>query len=163
MRKMLPLILALPLLAAPAASIESPAIVAETVATTSLLPRWMAGCWLTESDNGKRTEECWTLPRGAMILGSSHTFKAGDSLWFEHARIIAVAGTLVYEAQPGGAATTSFPEAERGADYVEFRNAANDFPQRIRYWREGAALKAEISMMDGSGKVEWSFRSLSGG
>jgi hypothetical protein len=31
-----------------------------------------------------------------------------------------------------------------------FENAAHNDPQRIRYWREGDVLKAEISAIDGS-------------
>jgi hypothetical protein len=40
---------------------------------------------------------------------------------------------------------------------VEFANRGHDYPQRVRYWREGPALKARISRMDGSDAAEWSY------
>ena len=36
------------------------------------LPGWMAGCWISEQGNtGRRSEECWTVARGTMMLGAS--------------------------------------------------------------------------------------------
>ena len=38
------------------------------------LPAWMAGCW--EARDGDRwSEECWTIPRAGMMMGS------GRNLW----------------------------------------------------------------------------------
>jgi hypothetical protein len=39
-----------------------------------------------------------------------------------------------------------------------FANPAHDYPQRIRYWLEGNALNAEISRIDGSKTVRWTYR-----
>jgi hypothetical protein len=141
------------------------------------LPRWLAGCWMAEGAEG-RTEECWTLPRGNMILGSSHTFSqrldaphsepmsdASRTLWFEHMRIVAENGRLAYIAQPGGAAPTRFVArtmtSNNGVETLEFINEANDYPQRITYRYNHARhweLTAEISMLNGSRMRSWEFR-----
>jgi hypothetical protein len=42
---------------------------------------------------------------------------------------------------------------------VTFVNPANDFPQRVRYRRTATGLEAEISLLDGSKPVRWSYRS----
>jgi hypothetical protein len=43
---------------------------------------------------------------------------------------------------------------------VTFVNAVHDYPQRIRYWREGEEMFAEISLADGSKPVRWRYRRL---
>ena len=40
---------------------------------------------------------------------------------------------------------------------MTFVNETHDYPQRIRYWREGMALNAETSLMDGSSAERWSY------
>ena len=41
---------------------------------------------------------------------------------------------------------------------VTFEDRSHDYPQRVRYWRDGETLLAEISQSDGSKAVRWSFR-----
>jgi len=38
-----------------------------------------------------------------------------------------------------------------------FENRDHDYPQRIRYWREGEVLMAEISLADGSKPMRWRY------
>jgi hypothetical protein len=45
-----------------------------------------------------------------------------------------------------------------GEDSIEFANPRHDYPQRIRYWRQGQLLMAEISKIDGSDSQRWNFR-----
>jgi len=73
------------------------------------------------------------------------------------------AGGLTFSASPGGAAWTAFASTPDPADGVTFINAANDYPQRVRYWREGELLRAEISLADGGEPVRWTFRRMAGG
>ena len=40
---------------------------------------------------------------------------------------------------------------------MTFVNPGHDYPQRVRYWREGGALKAEISLIDGSNAMQFTF------
>jgi hypothetical protein len=41
---------------------------------------------------------------------------------------------------------------------VRFEDRSHDYPQRVRYWRDGEALLAEISMLDGTKAMRWRFR-----
>jgi hypothetical protein len=40
---------------------------------------------------------------------------------------------------------------------ITFVNAAHDYPQRIRYWRDGRDLMAEVSLADGSKAQRWRY------
>ncbi|MEQ1726440.1 MAG: DUF6265 family protein [Sphingopyxis sp.] len=146
------------------AQVGDPApVVVETVMTTESLPGWMAGCWMADGVRGARTEECWTVPRGEMMLGSGHSFVGGQSTAFEHMRIVTEGRTLVFFGQPGGVTATRFTLIERrgeaGRASVTFENREHDYPQRIVYaQQEGGGLQATISLADGSRANSWTFR-----
>jgi len=134
---------------------------APALAQDAALPGWMAGCWIADHGEGRQSEECWTVPRGAMMLGSGHMFAGGTSLSFEHMRIVREESGLLFIAQPGGAPPTRFTleaESEAGAQRVSFVNAGNDYPQRVTYWLADGNLQAEIVQLDGSRPMRWTFR-----
>lgn len=130
------------------------------------LPGWMAGCWV-ESEGANWTEECWTGPRGGIMLGSARTGEGEGLRFWETMQIVAnqknedgPVWPLVLWASPLGEQRTMFTWTASDAPGVTFENAVNDYPQRIRYWREGDLLKAEISMLDGSNRRGWSYRMM---
>lgn len=125
---------------------------------TGAMPDWMAGCW-SQDRAPKWTEECWMSPRGGVMLGAGRAGN-GDRLGeWEATQIIPGAdGKLVYWASPDGGTRVAFTEVSRGAQEIVFANAAHDYPQRIRYWREGAMLNAEISLLDGSKPIRWQYK-----
>ncbi|MBN8817787.1 MAG: hypothetical protein J0I80_03570 [Sphingomonas sp.] len=132
--------------------------------TTAPLPRWMAGCWIADHDGGRQSEECWTLPRGTMMLGSGHMFDANKSLSFEHMRIERAGATIAFIAQPNGAPPTRFMLEKQVAPggtepaQVIFINFDNDYPQRVTYRLVNGNLEAEIALKDGSNAMRWTFR-----
>ncbi len=116
---------------------------------------WMAGSWVQEKD-GRWTEEYWSLPRGGVMLGASRSGRDGALREFEFLRVQADAdGAIAYIAQPGGGAPVAFPLVQHDGASATFENAAHDYPQRIRYVREGERLTATISRIDGSGARNW--------
>lgn len=120
-------------------------------------PSWMAGAW-SLADGERWTEEFWTGPRGGMMIGASREGQ-GDSLrsW-EAIRIVRKAdGTLAYIPMPNGGAPVEFALVRQDAQSIEFANPMHDFPQRIRYWRVGDTLHAEIALIDGSRAIAWSY------
>jgi hypothetical protein len=128
------------------------------------LPGWMAGCW--EQHHGAEwTEECWMPPRGGMMLGMSRTGSGGRVSEWESMQIVLNDETasdhavvrMAFWAAPGGKDRTVFAWSPSRQAGVTFYNVAHDYPQRIRYWREGAALMAEISMADGSRTMRWRY------
>ncbi len=102
---------------------------------------WLAGCW-----HGEAGEECWLAPRGGMMLGVNRGPDRQDrSPFFELLRVVEEAGGLILLAQPAGRSpATPFRAVEIGDSRVVFANPEHDFPQRITYWREGAALKVRV-------------------
>lgn len=124
------------------------------------LPEWMAGTWMTQ-DGAKWTDEVWTDPRGGLMLGVSRSgFGAQLSSW----EVIRIEqrrdGTMAFIAQPQGKAAIEFPMVLISEEAIEFANPGHDFPQRIRYSRQGKLLVAEISLLDGSQAMSWNYRQV---
>ena len=126
-------------------------------ARESQLPAWMAGCW-EQSDGERWTEECWTGPRGGTMLGVSRSGRGDELLEWETLRIERRGAELVYFASPGGKGWTRFDGIAEHGPGIAFVNRANDYPQRIRYWRDGNELNAEIALADGTKARRWRFR-----
>jgi hypothetical protein len=145
-------------LAFAAALIGSPAVAGEAA-----LPEWLHGTWAMEHGSSW-AEEVWTAPRGGMMLGIGREGFGPDVNSWESVRIQRKPnGTLSYYAQLKGGAAVEFPMALSSDAAIEFANAAHDFPQRIRYWREGQLLMAEVSRMDGSDAVRSNYRPVATG
>jgi len=120
-------------------------------------PSWMAGAW-TLSDGERWTEEFWTHPRGGLMIGASREGQGDTLRTWEAIRILRKPdGALAYISMPNGGAAVEFALVRQDQRSIEFANPAHDFPQRIRYWREGDTLHAEISLIDGSRAVSWSY------
>ena len=142
------------------------AIALQIVVSEPQLPAWMAGCW--ESRAGERwAEECWTVPRAGMMMGSGRS-GVGDKLTdWETMQIV-----LDFEYENGTIARMAFigrPKGKDGAIFawspskepgLLFGDGVHDYPQRIRYWREGEELVAEISLIDGSKPKRWRYQRM---
>ena len=119
---------------------------------------WLTGRWCTADPGPTRTCEAWGGWWNGRIAGKGWTLRSDRVVEAEATLIRLEAGNAVYEATPAGAGTTRFVEAARGRRAIAFANPAHDYPQRIRYWREGADLLAEISLADGSKAKRWRYR-----
>lgn len=117
---------------------------------------WLVGGWVGEVD-GQQVEERWTPIAGRSMLGVGRTVAHGETTSFEYLRVEWRDDTIYYLASPQGRdPPTVFALGAISADAVTFENAKHDFPQRIRYQREGDALHVEIS---GGGQVlRWTLR-----
>ena len=130
-------------------------------ATASLpMPSFLAGCWEQRSAE-KWTEECWTGPRGQMMLGSAREGSADKVDHWEWMRIERGAdGALTFYASPKGAPPAAFKATSATANEIVFTNAAHDYPQRIRYVLTTTGIEAEISLTDGTKQTRWTYRSM---
>lgn len=128
-------------------------VAAEPPPVTASLPAWMTGAW--EMKNGERWgDEYWTPPRGGLMIGAARMGRGQRLIEWESTRIgYDEAGKLAYWAMPRGVPATKFTATEQTPTSVTFTNAAHDYPQRVRYWRQGRLLKAEIAMLNGSRAV----------
>ena len=130
-------------------------------AETPTLPSWMAGCWIEERGPAW-TEECWTAPRAGTMLGSGRSGRGGQLRNWETMQILPdAAGVPVFWGSPRGTGRTAFTLVSRSDREIVFANAGHDYPQRIRYWRDGDMLNAETSLADGSKAMRWRYRKLS--
>jgi len=126
-------------------------------ASAGELPDWLSGEWLQKRDD-RWTEEVWTLPRGGTMIGVGRTGRGETLRSWEVMRIIRAAdGSLTLHAAPDGGTATIFPVVEQGVRDILFANPNHDYPQRIRYWREGRLLMAETALMDGSQAQNWTY------
>ena len=121
-----------------------------------ILPVWMAGCWEEVSARGW-TEECWTEPRGGMMLGSSRTGTGQRAESFEYLSLDGRFGAIEFCALPNGHEGSCFEKAKETPTEIIFVNAQHDYPQRIRYWRDGKYLMAETALIDGSKAQRWRY------
>jgi hypothetical protein len=136
---------------------------AQRTAAEPPLPAWMTGCW-TSAEGDQWSEECWMAPRGGMMLGTARSGTAGRVTEWETMRIEATGGKgdgspigMAFRAAPRGMNWTTFAWSPESGAGVTFINIANEYPQRIRYWREGDLLRAEVSQVDGSRPKRWAF------
>ena len=121
-------------------------------------PSWMAGAWTLSEADGGWTEEFWTHPRGGVMIGASREGRGETLRTWESIRTLRRAdGTLAYIPMPNGGPPVEFALVRQDARSIEFANPAHDYPQRIRYWREGDTLHAEIALIDGSRASGWSY------
>lgn len=118
---------------------------------------FLEGCWQSERD-GRFSEECWTAPRGPLLLGSNRSVR-GERASFEFLRIQREDdGRIVYWASPGGKTPVPFALREVAGHRIVFENAGHDYPQRIVYQRQGDTLSAETSLLDGSEPQRWEWK-----
>jgi Domain of unknown function (DUF6265) len=119
---------------------------------------WMSGRWLTE-ENGRWTEEIWSGPRGGTLMGFSWSGEGTNISAYEYIRVQpGEDDEIVYLAQPNGGAGVGFYLVRAEGTSATFENPTHDFPQRIRYVRDGDTMVATISAMDGSNAISWTYR-----
>ena len=92
------------------------------------------------------------------MIGASREGEGNELRSWESIRILRTAdGSLAYVPMPNGGEPVEFAMTDQRTQSIEFSNPAHDYPQRIRYWREGSTLNAEIALIDGSRAVRWSY------
>ena len=135
-------------------------LAAPAMAAKDPMPGWLAGCWSEDKDRNW-TEECWTGPRAGNMLGSGRHGHNNQLASWESMQIEQSAdGRLTYYGAPRGHARVAFSMLSSSPREIVFANPQHDYPQRIRYWREGMDLNAEISLMDGSKAARWHYSRL---
>jgi hypothetical protein len=131
-------------------------------AATLPMPDFLAGCWEQRRDD-RWTEECWTDPRGGLMIGSGRDGKGEAVAHWEWMRIERTTdGSVTFYGSPKGAAAVAFKASGADGKSITFVNASHDYPQRVHYKVTGDGLDAEISLADGSKPVRWTYRRTAG-
>jgi len=135
-----------------ALALAAPPLAAQEVVP---LPGFLLGAWVQRGGEA-RAEEVWSGDASSMQGISREVSNSGvksqESLTIERRD-----GTLVLIAQPVGAQPVAFPMVAHDERSIAFANPAHDYPQRIRYWRVGDTLHAEIALLDGGDPFSWSY------
>jgi hypothetical protein len=113
---------------------------------------FLTGCW--RATHGETViEELWLPPAGGVMLGVSRSVDGGALDIFEFLRLEQRDGAWHYVAQPRGVPPTWFKLTSVTDHEAVFEDPAHDFPQKIRYRRDGVdELHAEISGPGRDGK-----------
>lgn len=120
---------------------------------------WLSGVWMSRADDGRWSDEYWTLPKDGIMLGAGYSGHEGKVQFFEHMRITTDRnGRVAFFAQANGGAAVVFPLVRQEEGLAVFENPGHDYPQRISYRLEGEGLVATISRMDGSREMRWQYR-----
>ena len=114
---------------------------------------WLTGCW---QGDDKVTREVWSASQDGYYFGYSVVTKDDHVIFFEQMRIDP-APMPVFNAYPAGNGPFPFAATELTETSVTFANPDHDFPQKIKYWRDGTHLRAVISAMDGSRAGDFNF------
>lgn len=125
------------------------------------LPHWMAGAWIMKTSDTGWYEEYWTAPRGGLMLGAAREGDGQTLKFWEQMQIRKQEdGSLSFFAQPLGKPPSEFPMVAAEENSITFANPDHDYPQRIRYWREGDIFHAEIALIDGSSAHQFTFHPM---
>lgn len=139
-------------------------MLAEAAAATPMpMPAFMAGCWEQKREQDKWTEECWTDPRGGLMIGAARNGKGDRIANWEWTRIErGPDGSVTFYASPLGSPPVGFKATEADAKSITFVNASHDYPQRIHYAVSETGLDAQTSLADGSQPMKWSYKRTAG-
>jgi hypothetical protein len=129
---------------------------------------WLTGCWRTaapaEAESGASVTEVWIAPPMPAMLGYAYTVGEGQTQGWEQTRIEMIEGWPHFVAMPNGGAPVRFrlretdgPEPGR----AQFENAQNDYPQVVEYRRDGDALYAAISDLEGGNRIQFVYHAIS--
>jgi hypothetical protein len=105
---------------------------------------FLEGCWKGEA-NGQLIYETWGNQDGNFMLGGSKTISGGKTKFFEFLSIVMKDGKIHYVPYVNGINTVSFPLIASGKSDAQFSNPEHDFPQSIKYVRDGSSLRITLS------------------
>jgi ABC-type sugar transport system substrate-binding protein len=138
-------------------------LLAEVAAAAMPMPAFLSGCWEQRRDDGGWTEECWTDPRGGLMIGSGRVGNGDQIRHWEWMRIErGPDGAVTFYGSPKGAPAVGFKATRADSTSVTFVNTLHDYPQRVHYATTATGLEAEVSLADGSKAERWSYRRTAG-
>ena len=121
---------------------------------------YLLGSWKrTNEEAGKETFEHWSKINDELYIGLGFTMMASDTIWKEDVKLHRSEDHWHFEVMgQGDSIPTPFKVTIIQAAAFECYNPVNEFPKTIRYWRDGALLKATIS--DGETEIPFEFTKL---
>ncbi|NND16144.1 MAG: nuclear transport factor 2 family protein [Eudoraea sp.] len=108
---------------------------------------YLLGSWKrTNEEAGKETFEHWSKINDELYFGFGYTMAASDTVWKEDVELRRSEDHWHFEVLgQGDSIPTPFKVTHIEQNAFQCYNPVNEFPKKIRYWREGEQLKASIS------------------
>ena len=108
---------------------------------------WLEGCWVSPDGS---SQEVWVVEDERSLAGFAVGISDGKIGFYELMSIRQTeVGSWQFTAHPSGQASASFEAVEIDENSVVFANPDHDYPQEIRYAREGEQLYASVSLIGG--------------
>ena len=122
------------------------------------MPVWMTAAGEHEDKEG-RADEYWIPSLGDMMIGASRSAEDERLNFWEQMRIQKEGDeVVVFWAVSGDQNPVRFQATVSAENAIVFENPDHDYAQSPIVDAKGEELKAEISLMDGSKAVQFSFR-----
>jgi len=116
-------------------------------------PDFILGYWnRINNSEGKRTYEIWSSD----FTGIGFTLQKSDTVFKEILSIVEINDTLVLKVEGVNEKPTLFKFTEQTETSFTSENPENEFPKKIKYYKDGNRLKAVISA--GKDSVEFVFQ-----
>lgn len=108
---------------------------------------WLTGNWKRLNDKaGKETFENWIKISPTEFSGIGFTLQKGDTISQEKMDLVQLDGKWSFIVRmPDEINPTEFKVTELKTNQFVCVNDSNDFPNKIKYWKEGEMLKADVS------------------
>jgi hypothetical protein len=108
---------------------------------------WLLGEWKRlNEEEGKKTFENWEKISDAEYLGIGFTMQRGDTIKQEKIRLINTSGKWnLTVTVPEEKESITFKMTNHSGNEFTCENNEIDFPNKIRYWKDGNKIKASVS------------------
>ncbi|MBT3383057.1 MAG: hypothetical protein HN778_02560 [Prolixibacteraceae bacterium] len=108
---------------------------------------WLLGNWKRNNEEaGKETFEVWEKTSNSEYIGLGFTMQNGDTIKQEKIKLIKLNGKWDMEVKvPEEAESIIFKMSEFDKNEFTCVNEVLDFPNKIKYWRNGDKINALVS------------------
>jgi len=108
---------------------------------------WLLGSWeRTNEKKDRRTYEYWNKKSNIEYIGLGFTLQNQDTIWREKMRLIKSNEHWNFEVKiEDDTLSTNFKLTDIEDDNFTCKNAVNEFPKKIHYFKAGDKVKAIIS------------------
>lgn len=114
---------------------------------------WLSGCWVTPDH---KTQEVWVVDGERSLIGFAVSINENEVSFYEVLSIRQDSNdTWIYNAHPSGQTAASFKAVQISKDKAVFANPDHDYPQEIRYRRDGNRLFASVSLLGGENPISF--------
>jgi hypothetical protein len=108
---------------------------------------WLLGNWKRiNEEKGKETFENWVKLNETAYSGIAYTIQNDDTIFKEKMRLTKIDKNWNLSVKLSEESdSTTFKGVDHNANGFSCENIQNDFPKKIKYWKNGDRINAEIS------------------